>query len=59
MNKKKERTPEEKAERWAKRLAMLKELHAKGKLNKAGEWAISEEGQQGVWTIADMKAIIR
>ena len=59
MSKKKVMTPEEEEERWARRLAKLKELYAQGKLNKAGEWAISEEGQQGLWTIADMKAIMR
>ena len=59
MSKKKVMTPEEEAERWAKITARLGELHAQGKLNKAGEWAISEEGQQGLWTIADMKAVMK
>ncbi len=59
MSKKKERTPEEIAERKAKRLARLLDLKAQGKLNKVGEWLLSEEGQRGLWTIADMKAIMR
>jgi hypothetical protein len=59
MSKKKERTPEEKAERWARRVEEMKKLQAEGKLSKVGEWMISEEGMAGLWTIADMKAVMK
>ena len=59
MSKKKVRTPEEEAERWARRVEKMKALQAQGKLSKAGQWMISEEGMAGLWTIADMKAVMK
>jgi hypothetical protein len=59
MAKKKQRTPEEIAERNEKWYAHMRELKAQGKLSKAGEWILSEEGQAGLWEIADMKAIMK
>ena len=59
MSKKKVMTPEEEAERDKKWYAHMRELKAQGKLSKVGEWLLSEEGQEGLWEIADMKAIMK
>jgi hypothetical protein len=59
MAKKKERTPEEIAERNEKWYAEMRELKAQGKLSKIGEWILSEEGQKGIWEIVDMKAVMK